>query len=77
MTAIWLLLSLSVGAMFGFLLAGTFQLAKISDLQEEVAEWKSRWEAERADHQATIDHADKMMNERYAETSRMMNEAMR
>lgn len=38
--------------------------AEIERLREEVAMWKERWEAERADHKATIKHCDETMRER-------------
>ena len=37
--------------------------AEIGRLRAEIEEWKERWEAERRDHEATIRHFDKLMNE--------------
>jgi hypothetical protein len=37
--------------------------AEIERLQAEVTLWRERYEAERRDHEATIKHADKAMNE--------------
>jgi hypothetical protein len=36
---------------------------EILSLQDEVVEWKERWKAEREDHERTIAHFDKVMNE--------------
>jgi hypothetical protein len=38
-------------------------LAHVEDLRAELEEWKQRWVAERRDHEATIRHYDKLMNE--------------
>jgi len=37
--------------------------AEIERLRAEVEDWKDRWTAERRDHEATIRHFDKLMNE--------------
>ena len=36
---------------------------EIERLRAEVAEWKERYEGERRDHETTIAHCDKIMNE--------------
>jgi len=36
---------------------------EIERLKREVEEWRERWAAERRDHEATIRHFDKLMNE--------------
>lgn len=38
-------------------------LSLVNSLWAEVELWKERWEAERRDHEATITHCDKMLNE--------------
>ena len=37
--------------------------AEVEKLRAEAVEWKERYEAERADHEATMRHCDKLMNE--------------
>lgn len=39
--------------------------AVIAAVANERDEWKERWEAERADHEATIRHTNKMLAEDY------------
>jgi hypothetical protein len=38
-------------------------LLHVAELRAEIEEWKERWAAERRDHEATIRHFDKLMDE--------------
>lgn len=45
-------------------LAKLYELsAEVERLQGEAEIWKDRWEAERADHEATMKHADRALDE--------------
>jgi hypothetical protein len=38
-------------------------LLHVTELRAELEQWKERWAAERRDHEATIRHYDKLMND--------------
>ena len=60
----WKAMDKPLTAAMGVVAADLQQLrAEIERLRAEVAEWKERYEGERRDHETTIAHCDKIMNE--------------